>query len=158
MKDKKKMKRGMGEILGFCYIVPFIIMLICAILSSAQITVANQKLVFSAYSAARAAVIAETEPLAKDRAEAVLKELYGNDFTEIEFTKRANGIGFSLKDQEVRCTIEYIGEKASWIKGDVIKCTVYQKITPLMPFTSGIRSQSVVMMIEHGELSSPFYN
>ena len=155
---RKRKFKGLGEILGFCYIVPFIVMLICAIIASAQITLASQRLTFAAYSTCRAAVVAEKEDLAKERGEAILKSLYGTNFNSLQFVKESTTLGEAYDDNEVNRVIEYVGTEAKWIKGDMIKCTVYQKITPLMPFTSGVRAQSVIMMIECGELPNPYFN
>ena len=159
MRFSRKLKRGAGELLGFALMVPFIMMLLCAVLSSAQITVANQQLTYAAYSAGRAAVVAESEDLASERAEAVLDVLYGDRYQGISFTRAdADALGLSLGNGEVYCKIQYLGTGASWIKGDVIKCTVYQNLNPIMPFTAGVRAQSVVMMIENGELPTEFFN
>lgn len=159
MRFNRKIKRGSGELLGFALMVPFIMMLLCAVLSSAQITVANQQLTYAAYSAGRAAVVAEDEELASQRAAAVLEILYGDKYQGMEFSRgEMVSSDVSLDNSEVWCKIQYLGTGASWIKGDVIKCTVYQNLNPIMPFTAGVRAQSVVMMIENGEIPTEFFN
>jgi hypothetical protein len=35
-----------------------------------------------------------------------------------------------------------------WVKGSFVKCTVRVYVNTLLPFTSGVREESIVMMIE----------
>ena len=132
LKNKSFWQQGSGELLGFVCILPFIVMLICFIISSAQVSVINQKLSYTAYNCCRAAVVSETEVIAQDRAESVYTETFG-----------------ALSNSYTSCQIDLL-DGANWGKGSYIKCTVRYDIDVLMPFTSGIREQSIVMMIENG--------
>ncbi len=138
---------GVSEMLSFAIIIPFILFLICAIISSAQISIAKQRLTVFSYSACRAAVVCEDESYAENRADAVLNEIYGSAFIDGGYNFR---IPSSTDTNNVYYTMELIGENPEWKKGNMIRLTVYQYITPLMPFTEGYRSESVVMMIENG--------
>ena len=149
MKIIKKVKwdEGASEILSFAVIIPFILFLISAIISSAQVSIVKQRLTVFSYSACRAAVVCEDESYAEDRADAVLDEIYGYLFID-------GGYNFNVpstaSNNNVYYTMELIGNNPTWVKGKMVRLTVYQYITPIMPFTEGYRSESVVMMIENG--------
>lgn len=129
-------KKGGGEMLSFALIIPCILTLVCAIIAAAQISYTNQALNYCAYNACRAAVVSEAETVAQNRAQTAYNNQMG--------TENAHEHGYES------CTLEVLGG-ANWGKGSFVKCTVRYYIETLMPFTSGIREQSIVMMIENGD-------
>ena len=139
-KGKINWKSGLSELISFTLIVPCIVLLICSILSAYLIGTTNQQLLYAAYSVGRASVVCEDETLAQNRADAIMDELYGTYF--ISDTPDENG--------EASYSLEILGT-GDWQKGTLIRCTVNQYITPVLPFTSKVYSKTVVMMIENGE-------
>ena len=139
IKSTRFWRKGSGELLGFVIIAPFIILLICFIIAATQISITNQNLTFAAYNCGRAAVISETYNIAEKKAnEIYLAEMgdVGSDAAHYSF---------------IPCELEVLnGEE--WEKGSYVKCTVRYYISTMMPFTSGVREQSIVMMIENGDL------
>ena len=133
--NKRFWRKGNGEILGFVYVLPFIIFLVMCIISSAQVALLNQSLSNAAYNCGRAAVVSESETLAVERANEIYSQLVGEP---------------DGADGYIACEIEVLG--GDWEKGQYIRCTVRKHIDVLMPFTSGVRSQSIVMMIEGGDI------
>lgn len=140
MQRKVNWKSGLSEVISFTMIVPCIVLLICAILSAYLIGTSNQQLLYAAYSVGRAAVVCENESLAQNRADAIMEELYGANF--ISGTPDENG--------EATYSIEILGTD-EWQKGTLIRCTVNQYITPVLPFTTKVYSKTIVMMVENGE-------
>lgn len=140
LKSKKFWKRGSGELLGFCILMPFVVLLLCGVVSSTQVGVMNQTLNYTAYDCCRSAVVSETYDLAKKRA----IETYEVNMCSISnATKNHNYTPVELE----------IVDGPGWEKGSLVKCTVRYYIEPLMPFTSGVREQSITMMIENGDLN-----
>jgi len=84
-------------------------------------------------------VISETYNIAEKKA----NEIY---LTEIgDAGSNAAQHGF------IPCELELLnGEE--WEKGSYVKCTVRHYVDTMMPFTSGVREQSIVMMIENGDM------
>lgn len=128
-------KKGGGEILGFVLMIPCIFVMICAIIASAQIAYTNQSLNYCAYNACRSAVVSEDMSIAKERAQNAYDQQMG--------TENANKYSYTS------CELQIL-DGASWQKGSFVKCTVRYYVGTLMPFTSGVREQSIVMMIENG--------
>lgn len=124
-------KKAGGELLGFCIMLPLVLTMVCAIISAAQIAYTNQTLNYTAYSCARSAVVCE-------------------NFSDAE-SRAATTYSYQFKNpQNGGCELELIS--SSWEKGNFVKCTVWYDIDTLMPFTSGVRTQSIIMMIENGGL------
>lgn len=128
-------KKGNGELLGFACMIPFMMFIILFIISIAQIGVINSELQQAAYNCGRAAVVSESEVIAESRAEAMYMQLIGPNTSGHSYTQ---------------CEIEVL-DGADWEKGSYIRCTVRYYADVMMPFTSGVREQSVVMMIEAGD-------
>ena len=131
-------KKGNGEFLSLAIIFPFIILLICFIISAVQVGSVNQQLTFTAYNACRAAVVAETEDIARERAVAMYET---NVCSVADATKEVSYVPCEIK----------IVDGSEWKKGSLVKCTVRYYISTYMPFTSGVREQSITMMIENGD-------
>ena len=130
-KTKAFWKKGGGEIIGFAYVMPFIIMLICCIIAAAQISIVNQRLSYTAYNAGRAAVVSVDETTARDRGFAVFESVMGDSGT-------TSYIPFELT----------VMDGNQWVKGSFVRITVRSYVRTLLPFTSGVREESIVMMIE----------
>ena len=136
-KKKQFWKKGNGEMLGFAIVAPIIVFFICVIASAAQIGITNQNLSYAAYNCCRAAAVSETEIIGNARA----YEVYGKSIN----------ISNSIQYGYTPCEITLL-DGEPWQKGSYIRCTARYHIETLMPFTSGVREQSIVMMIENGDL------
>lgn len=149
---KEKFKRikwneGVSEMLSFAIVVPFVVILICAILSSTQLSIEKQRLSYATYSVCRAGVVCENETYAEARTDAVMQELYGDDFIDGGFNAT---LGSNPENGDTYYKLELIGTGSEWKKENMARCTVYRYITPVMPFTAGYRTETIVMMIENG--------
>lgn len=138
LKDKQFWKKGGGEVIGFVYILPFIVMLICCIIAAAQVSAVKQQLSYTAYNACRAAVVSTDEATALARGEAIYEGAIG-DIVTVSTMGGTTYIPFELE----------ILDGAQWEKGSFVKCTVRIYVKTLLPFTSGVREESIVMMIEN---------
>ena len=129
MKKNSKLfnKKGGGEILGFVYLLPFILLLIIVVLTVAQVGYAKQKLTYAAYTVCRSVVVSKDEETANANAQTLTTEILGD-------TGQYN--------------LELL-DTASWEKGQYVRCTVSVSVDTLLPGTSGTRSESIVMMIEN---------
>jgi len=138
--DNKKIlkffKKGNGELMGFLIVAPSIIIAISIIISIVQVSLVNQKLTTAAYNCGRAAAVSETQDIGEQRAEELYEELVGDVI---------NSYGYTA------CEVEVL-DGETWKKGSYIKCTVRTYLDVLMPFSSGVREQSIVMMIEGGNI------
>jgi len=137
--NKQFWRKGSGEFLSFAIITPLILMLLMVVVSSAQIGIINQDLSYLAYNCCRASVVSETQEVGIARAKEVFEYKYDID-------------KITAKHNYVPCEIEVI-DGDGWQKGSMVKCTVRVYVDTLMPFTSGIREQSITMMIENGDLN-----
>lgn len=143
-----KWKRGGGEMLGFAICVPLVILLICAIMSAGYVSSSNQKLTYAAYCISRAACVSDSPERATLRAEAVFKDIYGDKADDIKFIYVTDVEEVpKLERNHVYVIIKLLGP--SWKKGTLIRCTTYQYLTPLVPFSDSLHSQSITMMIEN---------
>ena len=138
LRNKEFWCKGGGEVIGFVYILPFIVMLICCIIAAAQISTVKQKLSYTAYNSCRAAVVSADEATAVSRGEAIYEGAIG-DITTISTMGGTPYIPFELE----------ILDGAQWEKGSFVKCNVRIYVETLLPFTSGVREESIVMMIEN---------
>lgn len=144
---KIKWNEGVSEMLSFAIVVPFVVLLICAILSATQLSIERQRLSYATYSVCRAGVVCENETYAEARTDAMMQELYGDEFIDGGFTMT---LGSKPKNGDTYYKLELVGAGADWKKENMVRCTVYRYVTPIMPFTSGYRSETIVMMIENG--------
>lgn len=131
-------EKGGGEVIGFVYILPFIVMLICCIIAAAQVSTIKQQLSYTAYNSCRAAVVSTDEATATARGEAI----YEGEIGDIATVSTMGGTPYTPFELEVL-------DGAVWEKGSFVKCTVRLYVETLLPFTSGIREESIVMMIEN---------
>lgn len=131
-------RKGGGEIIGFVYILPFIVMLICCIIAAAQVSLTKQTLTYTAYNACRAAVVSVDETTAVERSKAVYESSIGT----VADISQLGGAVYEPIEIEVL-------DGGQWEKGNFVRCTVRLYIDTLLPFTSGIREETIVMMIEN---------
>lgn len=132
---KKSAQKGSSEAITFCCLMPFVVLMICAILAATHISITNQKLDYTAYNACRSAVVSETYEEAIAHAEQVyVQELGSQNSTEH---------GYAAVNIEIL-------DGGTWAKGAYVRCTVRYYIETVMPFTSGVRERSIVMMVERG--------
>lgn len=144
-----KWNKGVGEFLGFAVVIPFVTLMICAIFSAAQICIVSEQMLYASYSVARASVVCADEETGKDRATAVLETLYPSSSCSVSFVDDSKADTPTVTGH-VNCSIKYVDSSMEWKKGSIIQCTISQYVTPLMPFTSGVRSQTIAMMVENG--------
>lgn len=141
IKHKSFWHKGSGELTGFAIIMPFIILLIFIIVGATEISIVNQKLTYTAYDCCRAAVVSETMDSAEDRA----IEMYEYHLCSVSEATKDHSF--------IPCELTLV-DGTEWEKGSLVKCTVRSYLNPLMPFTSGVREQSIVMMVENGDSNS----
>lgn len=133
----KYWKKAGGEMLSFAIIIPCILMMVFAIISATQIGYINQTLNYCAYNAGRAAVICDSEAVARQ----YVLQTYQTQFGMQNMMR----YGYSPFELEIL-------NGDDWEKGAFIKCTVRYYVRSATPFTSGVREQSIVMMIENGDV------
>lgn len=152
METRKKIQwdSGLSEILSFALLVPYIVLMLTAIIAAIHISSVEQKLSYAAYSVCRSAVICENKEYAQDRSAALMKEMYGKKYIQSGFDTKVNTDG-KYNDGDTFYTLELVGDNATWAKGNMIKCTIYQYVDSSVPFTSGFRAETIVMMIENGK-------
>lgn len=144
-------RNGSGEILGFVLVVPFVLLLVIAILSATQLSSAQQKLTYATYTASRAACVSDTTQRATARAEAVLSDMYGGAFDGVSFYQQNQTPSRkTLASGHVYADLQLLGPV--WSKGAMLRCTLYSRVTPLMPFSSAVHSQSLTVMIENDDI------
>lgn len=137
-KTKAFWKKGGGEVIGFVYILPFIIMLICCIIAAAQVSTVRQQLSYTAYNSCRAAVVSSDEASARTRGMAIYEDTIG----DISTVSNLGGTAYQPFELEIL-------DGAGWEKGSFVKCTVRIYVETLLPFTSGVREETIIMMIEN---------
>lgn len=128
-------KKGSGEIVGFTMILPVITFIFCAMVAVAQVGLIRQKLEYTAYTAGRAAVVSDTKSRAKERAAKIAKE-------------SLKGTGGGLKDNSIKTSVVILDSNKKWEKGKFVRIKVEAYVRAVMPFTSGKRESTIVMMIE----------
>lgn len=133
--DLKKVqwRKGGGELLGFAMVLPAIMLVFCAIIMAAQLGLARQSIEYTTYSAARAAVICESQSQAQQAAELLVEDME-KDIPGIQ----ANSISVNIKN--------YMG--STWQKGGLIKCTVVAKVNTISPWSDSTVTADITMMIE----------
>lgn len=129
-------KKGGGELLGFAIIIPCIMLLIMAIVAATQIANVNQALNYCAYNTCRTAVVSDNYAAAEQRVQEAYELQFGSD-------------NYQRHGYEP-VSLELIDPSIPWQKGNFVRCTVRYHINTIMPFTSGVREYSIVMMIENG--------
>lgn len=130
---KIRWRQGGGELIGFVLVLPVIMLVFCAIVMAAQLGIARQSIEYTTYSAARAAVICETQNQAQLAAELIVDDM----IYEIP----------GVEPGSASVTLQnYMG--STWQKGGLIKCTVKVKVNTISPWSSSLVTADITMMIE----------
>ena len=127
---------GFGEYLGFALVIPLVFIFVFFMISTFQVTVAEEKLIYASYRAGRAAITADNEASARKNAQAVLEEIYHGNLSA-----DANNLAPGMAAFQI--------EKASWIKGNIVKVSVSQHVDTMLPGMSTIHKRCLGLMIEH---------
>lgn len=139
MRKGKFWKRGSAESFAFICLAPVIIILFALLVSVVQAGSFKEKLEYTTYVAARAAVVSDSKDIkeaqkaAKQAAEADLAS-YGADFTDLK----------------VKLSYVY---GSVWKKGNYVKCEVSVKFHGLTTLVNSRKKFSLVMAIEKTENS-----
>ena len=145
-------KRGSGELLGFAIVVPFVMLLICAILSATQVSSLQQRLTYATYTASRAACVSNNEERAVFRADAVVADMYGSSYTGYKLFRQGETVTVPhLENGQVFLAVQMLAPE--WKKGATLRCTLYQYIVPLIPFSNATHYQSLTVVIENDTIT-----
>jgi len=87
------------------------------------------------YTAGRAAVVSDTKERANKRAKRIAKETL-------------KGTGGGLRDSSIKTSIALLDSNKKWEKGKFVRVKVEAYVKAVMPFTSGKRTSTIVMMVE----------
>ena len=126
-------RKGGGELLGFAMVLPAIMLVFGAIIMAAQLGLARQSIEYTTYSAARAAVICESQSQAQQAAELLVEDM-AQDIPGVE----PGSVSVNIRN--------YVG--SIWQKGGLIKCTVEAKVNTISPWSNSTVAADITMMIE----------
>ena len=126
-------RKGGGELLGFAMVLPAIMLVFGAIIMAAQLGLARQSIEYTTYSAARAAVICESQSQAQQAAELLVEDM-AQDIPGVE----PGSVSVNIRN--------YMG--SIWQKGGLIKCTVEAKDNTISPWSNSTVAADITMMIE----------
>ena len=126
-------RKGVGELLGFAMVLPAIMLVFGAIIMAAQLGLARQSIEYTTYSAARAAVICESQSQAQQAAELLVEDM-AQDIPGVE----PGSVSVNIRN--------YMG--SIWQKGGLIKCTVEAKVNTISPWSNSTVAADITMMIE----------
>ena len=126
-------RKGGGELLGFAMVLPAIMLVFGAIIMAAQLGLARQSIEYTKYSAARAAVICESQSQAQQAAELLVEDM-AQDIPGVE----PGSVSVNIRN--------YMG--SIWQKGGLIKCTVEAKVNTISPWSNSTVAADITMMIE----------
>ena len=126
-------RKGGGELLGFAMVLPAIMLVFGAIIMAAQLGLARQSIEYTTYSAARAAVICESQSQAQQAAELLVEDM-AQDIPGVE----PGSVSVNSRN--------YMG--SIWQKGGLIKCTVEAKVNTISPWSNSTVAADITMMIE----------
>ena len=126
-------RKGGGELLGFAMVLPAIMLVFGAIIMAAQLGLARQSIEYTTYSAARAAVICESQSQAQQAAELLVEDM-AQDIPGVE----PGSVSVNIRN--------YMG--SIWQKGGLIKCTVEAKVNTISPWSNSTVAADITMMIE----------
>ena len=138
MRKKKNGKilwrKGGGELIGFGIVMPMLVFMFCCIISAAQVSMATETLQYAAYSSCRAAVVSADKVTAESRAKTVAMEMAED-----------SGV---IETDTMDVTLTLLDTTLPWMKGNFVRCDVSAYVKTMAPFTSGMRTASIVMMVE----------
>lgn len=166
----KKMKKGSGEVLSFLICLPCIFIMIFLILDAIRIGSIRERLEYTAYKAARAAVMCkDMEEATKKANEVAQKDLLSSNL-KIDMTdpnwgamkivkiQYADGEGLDSKGKSAGTKKNAKADADKWEKGNFITCQVTVKMKTILA-TEGTASRtgSIVMMIEQTDDEDAVY-
>lgn len=129
-------RHGNGEMIGFAVCAGILTVVMVSIMAFMNYSIRAQQLTVAAYAVGRAAVVSSDEQLAKARAFAVLKTIYGEDHSGNTESDLIDNAWY---------TIEYDGD---WKVGKIVTVSVYQHIGAIFPLKEQNIKRSIAMMIE----------
>ena len=109
------------------------------IIMAAQLGLARQSIEYTTYSAARAAVICESQSQAQQAAELLVEDM-AQDIPGVE----PGSVSVNIRN--------YMG--SIWQKGGLIKCTVEAKVNTISPWSNSTVAADITMMIERPAVPS----
>lgn len=127
-------RMGGGELIGFGIVMPMLVFMFCCIISAAQVSMATETLQYVAYSSCRSAVVSTNKATAESRAKTVALEMAED-----------SGV---IETDTMEVTLTLLDTTLPWIKGNFVRCDVSVYVKTMAPFTSGVRTASIVMMVE----------
>lgn len=155
MLRKEYWEKGSGDIVGFLCTLPCIIIMLVLIVSIIQIGSIKERLEYTAYLACRQAVVApdrNNNGSCADDAKKIATQTAMDDLekSQLKFVPGSIKVKLELVENEDDHSKSSVSKKSNikWEKGSYARCTVSVKIKSVTPFLSGIRSASIVMMIE----------
>ena len=150
-------KKGSGDIVGFLCTLPCIITMLVLLISIIQIGSIKERLEYTAYLACRQAVVASdrnNNGSCMDDAKKIAAQTAMDDLekSNLKFIPGSIKVTLELVDEDTtsKSARKNSSKKSDlkWEKGNYVQCTVSVKIKAVTPFLSGMRSASIVMMIE----------
>lgn len=150
-------KSGVGELLGFAIVAPFLFAFLFMTISIYQVTVAEEQMIYATYLCGREAVMQPNLESAKIAGKKKLDSLYSPDGSPFLDNSKAGGyaiMGFRVLagNPEFDIDASVGADTVAWLKGNVIVVSISQEIRPLLSFMSGTRVRGLGMMIEHSQL------
>lgn len=131
--NRINVRKGVGEIIGFAVVIPFILVLILFIVNVFQIALCEEKLIYAAYRIGRQAVVSYTEPLESDpKINDILSSIF-NDTSKVKHE---------------------ISPRGGWIKGNMVLVKVSYDFHGAVGFQNGTHERQIAMMIEHSHWGS----
>lgn len=135
--NKIRWKSGVGEALGFAACSLLLLLLVISLLSISNYEIRSQQITTACYSAGRAAVVSSDPDLAKQRAEAVLKTIFGKSNVHTSETDEIDHVWYSIEVDD-----------DEWRIGNIMTITVSQHINEVFPIPETDIEFSLAMMIE----------
>lgn len=136
---KVDFRKGSGEILGFCAIIPALFALVLVLIAAIQLGITRQRMEYTAYSACRAAVVSSSKSVAETHASGI-----ANDYL--------SSYG-AIDPGSILVNLEVIDTNPEWKKGHFVKCTLSADVQTIMPAMfgsiNGRKETTVIMMIEN---------
>ena len=138
---KEFWKQGSGEIIGFMYTLPVLLVLLVMLIGIIQVGALKERLEYTAYVGCRAAVVSKDYDMALKNA----KETIKNDLESASIHYEPGSLEVDLK---LITETSDKKKKKEWSKGSYLQCTVKVKVRTVTPFISGFKTSKIVMMIE----------
>ena len=132
--DKNYWKKGAAESLSFIMLAPTILIIFAMLATVVQSGCLKEKLEYTTYVAARAAVVSDSMDNAKKNAMEVAKA-------------DLSSYGAEYDPESLKVTISYVSG-SKWEKGNYISCTVSVKFRGLFELVNKRKKFTLAMAIE----------